>query len=203
MPIKSSTHSVFNTLGASNHTEEERSKNDFYATPPLAVRKLLQLEQFDENIWEPACGMNHITNVLRQHGYKVRTSDIVNMTGEPDIELLDIFTYNGTFDGDIISNPPYSLGKEFTEKCLEIVPEGHKVAMFLKLQFLESKKRYDLFKNTHQRSSTFQLTDLVVPKQDSSMKTIIAVRPSAIVGTSGRKVILGIPSLSGFDIKLK
>lgn len=146
MPIKSSTHSVFNTLGASNHTEEERSKNDFYATPPLAVRKLLQLEQFDENIWEPACGMNHITNVLRQHGYKVRTSDIVNMTGEPDIELLDIFTYNGTFDGDIISNPPYSLGKEFTEKCLEIVPEGHKVAMFLKLQFLESKKRYDLFK---------------------------------------------------------
>lgn len=146
MPIKSSTHSVFNTLGASNHTEEERSKNDFYATSPLAVRKLLQLEQFDENIWEPACGMNHITNVLRQHGYKVRTSDIVNMTGEPDIELLDIFTYNGTFDGDIISNPPYSLGKEFTEKCLEIVPEGHKVAMFLKLQFLESKKRYDLFK---------------------------------------------------------
>lgn len=146
MPIKSSTHSVFNTLGASNHTEEERSKNDFYATPPLAVRKSLQLEQFDENIWEPACGMNHITNVLRQHGYKVRTSDIVNMTGEPDIELLDIFTYNGTFDGDIISNPPYSLWKEFTEKCLEIVPEGHKVAMFLKLQFLESKKRYDLFK---------------------------------------------------------
>lgn len=146
MPIKSSTHSVFNTFGASNHTEEERSKNDFYATPPLAVRKLLQLEQFDENIWEPACGMNHITNVLRQHGYKVRTSDIVNMTGEPDIELLDIFTYNGTFDGDIISNLPYSLGKEFTEKRLEIVPEGHKVAMFLKLQFLESKKRYDLFK---------------------------------------------------------
>lgn len=146
MPIKSSTHSVFNTFGASNHAEEERSKNDFYATPQLAVRKSLQLEQFDENIWEPACGMNHITNVLRQHGYKVRTSDIVNMTGEPDIELLDIFTYNGTFDGDIISNPPYSLGKEFTEKRLEIVPEGHKVAMFLKLQFLESKKRYDLFK---------------------------------------------------------
>lgn len=146
MGRKSSTHDVFNTLGASNHTNEIRSENDFYATPPLAVNKLLKLEKFNKNIWEPACGMNHIANILKENGYDVKTSDIVNMINDPNIEIIDIFKYNGTFNGDIITNPPYNLGKEFVEKCLEIVNDGCKVAMFLKLQFLESKKRYELFK---------------------------------------------------------
>ena len=40
---------------------------------------------------------------------------------------------------------PYKYAKEFVEHTLEIIPEGRKVAMFLKVQFLEGKKRKALF----------------------------------------------------------
>lgn len=46
---------------------------------------------------------------------------------------------------DIITNPPYSLALEFAEHAMDILGEGHKLAMFLKLQFLEGKKRKQLF----------------------------------------------------------
>ena len=35
--------------------------------------------------------------------------------------------------------------QEFIEKALQIIPEGNKVAMFLKIQFLEGKGRKKLF----------------------------------------------------------
>ena len=46
---------------------------------------------------------------------------------------------------DIITNPPYKYAKEFVEKALDLVDEGGKVAMFLKLTFLEGKARKELF----------------------------------------------------------
>ena len=46
---------------------------------------------------------------------------------------------------DIITNPPYKFAKEFVEHALDIVDDGRKVAMFLKLTFLESKSRRALF----------------------------------------------------------
>lgn len=145
MRRKSSTHNVFNTIGASNHTDKDRSKYDFYATPPLATKKLLELETFSKNIWEPACGMNHITNELVDKGYNVKTSDIIDMVGDGSVEIIDFLNYTGKFDGDIITNPPYKYATEFAEKAIESITDGHKVAMFLKLTFLEGKKRKKLF----------------------------------------------------------
>ena len=46
---------------------------------------------------------------------------------------------------DIVTNPPYRIAKEFVEHALEIIDDGRKVAMFLKLTFLESKSRRTLF----------------------------------------------------------
>ena len=47
---------------------------------------------------------------------------------------------------DIITNPPYSKATEFVNRALEVVDTGRKVAMFLKVQFVEGKTRYaDLF----------------------------------------------------------
>ena len=146
IPNDSSIHNVYINLGASNHTEAERSKNDFYATAPLAVHHLLKVEKFNNNIWEPGCGMNHITNILRDNGYTVKCSDIVKMIDDDSIEIIDFLKYKGQFDGDIITNPPYKYAAEFVYKALEVINDGNKVAMFLKLQFLEGKKRYELFK---------------------------------------------------------
>ena len=48
--------SVFSTLAASNHSDEERVINDYYATPPQAVEELLKRESFCHYILEPAVG---------------------------------------------------------------------------------------------------------------------------------------------------
>ena len=62
--------------------------------------------------------------------------------------VVDFFELKGSWDCDIITNPPYKYAKEFVEHALDLVTEGHKVAMFLKLTFLEGQGRRELFRNT-------------------------------------------------------
>lgn len=139
------TNSVFRMIGASNHVPDEREKDDFYATDPIAMEVLLEEETFSPLIWECACGAGHLAKVLVQHGYKVITSDLVDRGcgGKEENFLNTSIRY---FEGDIITNPPYKYAKEFVEKALEIIVTGNKVAMFLKLQFLEGKARKEFFK---------------------------------------------------------
>lgn len=66
--------------------------------------------------------------------------------------------------GDIVTNPPYSLAKEFIEKGLEIIKPGAKVAMFLKIQFLESKGRKDLFLSNPPKTIYVSCSRLVCAK---------------------------------------
>jgi len=145
MRRKNSIHNVYVGLGASNHTADERSMLDFYATPPLAVKHLLEVEEISHRVWEPACGMNHIADVLRENGHEVVTSDINDMIGDGTVEVVDFLNCDDVFDGDIVTNPPYAYATEFVYKALSLVREGHKVVMFLKIQFLEGKKRMKLF----------------------------------------------------------
>lgn len=135
--------SIFTTLGASNHTDEERQREDFYATDPIAAELLCQMETFSKNIWEPACGMGHLSEVFKKHGYNVRSSDLIDRGyGEvQDFLGMDVQQW----DGDIITNPPYKFAVDFIYKALSIIPTGRKVAMFLKVQFLEGKERRQLF----------------------------------------------------------
>ena len=48
--------SIFVCNGSSNHSQEERQVNDYYATEPKAVELLLEREKFSKTIWECACG---------------------------------------------------------------------------------------------------------------------------------------------------
>ena len=139
------SNSIYMTLGASNHTEKEREPNDYYATEPNAVELLLQKEVFAPYVWEPACGEGHMSAVLKRHGYKVRSSDLINR-GYDGTEVLDFLCAEAPqIPYDIITNPPYKHAKEFVEHALDISIDGTKIAMFLKLQFLEGKARRELF----------------------------------------------------------
>ena len=137
--------SIFTRNGASNHSDGERETWDYYATEPKALELLLEKETFNEHIWEPACGELHLSNVLENHGYNVRNSDIIDRLQNGKIETIDFLKYEGKWEGDIITNPPYKYAKDFVEKALDVVTMGHKVAMFLKLTFLESQARRELF----------------------------------------------------------
>ena len=44
-------NSIFKTLGASNHTDKERQKHDYYATEPRAIELLREAEEFSDHIW--------------------------------------------------------------------------------------------------------------------------------------------------------
>lgn len=138
---------TFSPLGASNHSNKERQKEDYYATPPFAVKKLLNTGiKLSKNIWEPACGEGHISKVLEENGYVVRSTDIINRGFGS--ECLDFLYEETPFNGDIVTNPPYIKGiaLKFVEHLLHLIPKGNKVVMLLKLTFLEGKERGIFFK---------------------------------------------------------
>ena len=134
---------IFTCISASNHSQEKRQTEDFYATEPLAVEDLLNLEKFTDTILEPCVGMGHIAEVLKQNGHKVIAQVIVDRD-YPETIIKDFLTQTEN-KNDIITNPPYVLAKEFAEHALDISQDGTKIAMFLKLTFLESQSRKKLF----------------------------------------------------------
>lgn len=76
-------------------------------------------------------------------GYKCIANDIVDR-GFPGTQIKDFLAISENHN-DIITNPPYKYCKEFVEHALNISTEGTKIAMFLKLTFLASQSRKELF----------------------------------------------------------
>ena len=118
---------------------------DFYQTPRWAIEKLLEVETFDGDILEPCSGGGAISMVLEEYGYNVSSQDIRDDKGVYGKGGEDFFNYEGEVD-NIVTNPPYFCAKEFVEKALEV--SNGKVAMLLKLSFLEGAKRYEFFQST-------------------------------------------------------
>lgn len=145
-------NSVWKTLGASNHTENEREQDDYYATDPEAIDKLLTVEIPNKQIWECAAGEGHLAERLKEKGYDVYATDIKQrkyiLNGVQDF-LKDERPKNLIWQYDILTNPPYKYAKEFVKKSLELLPRGGNAYMFLKLQFLEGVARYnEIFQST-------------------------------------------------------
>ena len=123
-------------LGVSTATDEERG-DDFYQSTPEGVWPLPKLEEFSKTIWEPACGKGRITDILIEHGYKVKQSDLIdrgaaNQDGE--IATVEDFlkTRKRKAKYDIITNPPFNLANEFIAHAMK-EHRPNKIAMFLNL----------------------------------------------------------------------
>lgn len=159
---------VFSIIGASNHSDKDREINDYYATDPIAIDALLNGgAKPSKNIWECACGEGHLSKRLEELGYNVKSTDLIDRGyGEGEIDFLKC---NEKWDGDILTNPPYSLSYEFTEHALELIPDGHKVYMFLKLTFLEGKKRRKLF-NKHCLKTLYVSTSRIYCSKNGDFK---------------------------------
>ena len=131
--------------GSSAHATEERQVDDFYATDPIAMKLLLELEVFNQRIWEPACGLGHLCDELIKNDYKVFATDIIDRGYGKQFDFLKSKEHFKEFSGDIITNPPYKFAQEFIQMGLDLVSDGNKVVMFLRLQFLEGKARKKFF----------------------------------------------------------
>ena len=132
---------------AGSSTTRERVCNDYYATPPSATTSLLDNFSFAGSFLEPCVGQGHIAKIItKRYGVNVLGIDIVNRGHEKTI-VSNFLTHDfnlETFD-NIITNPPFALAQEFAEKGLSILKENGKLAMFLKIQFLEGNKRKIFF----------------------------------------------------------
>lgn len=140
---------------AGGNPKDERVEYDFYATDPKAVEKLLRKYSINGNkILEPCVGNGNIADTVKKF-YKNETDiigvDIVDR-GYPNTIIQDFLSWqtDEKFEA-IITNPPYSLAKEFVEKGMELLTDetedtcNGQMAMFLKIQFLEGAKRKELF----------------------------------------------------------
>ncbi|HEL0567380.1 TPA: NAD(P)-dependent oxidoreductase, partial [Streptococcus equi subsp. zooepidemicus] len=103
--------------------DKNREVLDFYATDKRAIVELLNREEFNKTVYEPACGQGHIGKVLEEYGYDVKATDIC-YRGYGDKNELDFFTVKENLL-DIVTNPPYFCANQFLRHALEI--SKHKV----------------------------------------------------------------------------
>lgn len=121
------------------HSGYELQAGDAYYTPEWVTDALLDVEQFNDPVWEPAAGGGHMVSVLRACGYHTHPTDIA--TGFDFFDFGDIEA-----NQDIVTNPPFSRSDEFVRHALELTkPVLGKVAMLLPLAWDAAKTRRDLF----------------------------------------------------------
>ncbi|WP_029606125.1 class I SAM-dependent methyltransferase [Kozakia baliensis] len=131
----------------SRHSYADRG-NDFYPTPREAIEALIKCERglIPKNIWEPACGDGAIVRPLREAGYNVVATDLIDygagFQGERDFLLEEL--PHREIQG-IITNPPFKLAMPFVEKAIKDVPYS---AWLLRINFLESIRRLPFFRKT-------------------------------------------------------
>jgi methylase of polypeptide subunit release factors len=127
---------------------ESSKSRDFFPTPPWATRALVEVVLGAElhSIWEPACGAGHMAEVLREYCPKVIASDIFDYGyGKAPV---DFTKFSGPGADWIITNPPFKkLTEQFVLKAIELANIG--VAMFVRLQWLESVGRYETIFKDH------------------------------------------------------
>jgi hypothetical protein len=115
-------------------------QHGFYPTPSYATEALLEQVKFTGNVWEPACGKGDMAKTLRAAGYSVTATDLHDRGfGRSGIDFLE---EKGPKSSDnIITNPPFSLAEDFVR--VGLVKSRRKLALFLRLAFLESMGRYE------------------------------------------------------------
>ena len=146
---------VIQILGGANH-DTVREDEDFYATPTMAVQKLInafgsELSR-DKCILDPCVGKGHILKPFRDAGYTVEGTDLIERNDLWDSSIV----YPGEHDflkrsepikdSNIVTNPPYKICLDFAKKGMELLDNGLYMCMLLKIQFLETKARYEFFK---------------------------------------------------------
>jgi len=140
---KGNKATAFGQIGARNFAQTEREQRDYYASPPKVIDDLFKVEKFSDNIWECACGEGHLSKRMEELGKKVYSTDLIDRGY--GIGGIDFLLEGKEWKGDIITNPPYRLAQQFVEQALSLIPIGNKVAMLLKIQFLEGKSRKKIF----------------------------------------------------------
>jgi len=109
---------------------------DFFPTPEWATHALIDNEEFEGTIWEPACGDGAMAEVLRRTGCPVEASDLYDRGyGDKGVDFL----HAHRLVDNIVTNPPYNAAEGFVRAGVE--QSRCKFALLLRLAFLEGANR--------------------------------------------------------------
>ena len=109
---------------------------DFFPTPEWATHALIDNEEFEGTIWEPACGDGTMAEVLKQTGCPVEASDLYDRGyGESGIDFL----HAHRLVDNIVTNPPYNSAEGFVRAG--VAQSRRKFGLLLRLAFLEGANR--------------------------------------------------------------
>lgn len=136
-----------------------RADADWYVEPPEAVDALFDAERFVGDVYDPACGTGTILHVASRRGHAVVGSDIRDRGGHIDCFFLRDFVTESdigwtafrssktiSLTENIVTNPPYGESEGFVRCALATA--RRKVAMLLRLSFLEGQMRAKMFRST-------------------------------------------------------
>jgi len=117
---------------------------DYFPTPAWATHALIENEQFIGDIWECACGDGSMSEILKQSGNEVTSSDLVDRGyGEVGVDFL----HSNRRASNVVTNPPYNAAEGFVQAGLRAADK--KFALLLRLAFLEGKNRqHTIFNST-------------------------------------------------------
>jgi len=165
--------SVFATLGASNHSKQERETMDYYATEPKAIDLLASKFDIPHLVWECACGGGSLSQRLKERGHEVISTDIIDRGYEGFDGECDFLSrlFHPTIEGDyaIVTNPPYKFVTEFVLTALDVLPDGCYLCLFLKTTALESRGRWEkIYKTTPPDTSFSASTASFAPRMQRS-----------------------------------
>lgn len=140
---KASVKSMLGVRYTTNNTKD-REQHDYYATDPIAVRKLIAALRIDRNrkIWECACGEGHLSKELLSLGYDVYSSDLIDRGYGDVLDFLETNDLPKKCDV-ILTNPPYKYTNEFVKHSLDLLPDGGLCYMLLNINQLAGQKRYN------------------------------------------------------------
>jgi predicted RNA methylase len=114
---------------SANNVSKKRRKSDLYETPFSITRHLLSRVILKGKVLEPACGNGAICKVLDEYNITYDCYDV-------ETDFLKETNHYDT----IITNPPFSLAKEFIFKAKEISDVFY---YLLPLSYLHGKERFD------------------------------------------------------------
>lgn len=137
-----------NGIVLANRSTIDRSKTDFYETPPEVTVALIDfletaghLHPGQDVIWEPACGAGKMAEVMCNAGYHVVCTDLNDFGyGRAGVDFLE----SSRRCDWIITNPPFNQATEFIRHALAL---GFPCAFLLKSQFWHARSRLQLFRD--------------------------------------------------------
>lgn len=164
-PLPEVTSTLFERMVPPKHTMAdaivasykrwERKPADLYPTPVNAVEAIMEMIKLFgvKKVWEPACGDGRIARVLEWHGLEVLGTDLREHTGYGfgglDFINDDPLDKWGLITDDcdmVMTNPPFSLAREFIEKALGM-PYVKVVIMLVKQNYYNTDNRFDFFED--------------------------------------------------------